>query len=584
MPRNRSRTNGRHALGKGLPCYPAAGCEEEDQRGIDAADFHLEVRRRSILQKFLAASLAIPVLVMVYMRTLIGGVGRRPILIAAAALAVTAGIAAAMTQPTPASGKLPSAPGVLEAAEFAPFIRTSESPSAEITITFPAAMNASSVERLLRVDPSAAIETSWDATETMLTIKPRTSWTAATIHTITVEAGALDANGRPLDHRVRAAFLTREAFAASISPTESVGAEALVTTHFRVEFAGVVDIASIALAIDPSVEGQIGPAADSSSESTVLEFVPTNPLAAGQAYSVSLAPGARDVEGGRIDAASVVIKTAAPPSVVRFRPVIGATSVGWSQNLSVRFTEPMDRASTEAAWSVTQDGKAVAGVTSWAENDTVLVFNPSAVLGYSQKVVMGLATTAASRIGLPLESATSAAFTTAPRPAPKPVTRTGGSGGSIGGSTWAAVEGYYLKLMNCTRTGGLVTSTGACSSPGGRSVAALWQDSGISSKVSRPYAKKLAVNNICSHYSGGTPGSRLSAAGYKNYVWAENLGCRSGNPYAAVLASHLYFQSERSYGGGHYVNLMNAAYDRVGIGVWVSGGRVRLVVDFYRPG
>ncbi len=31
------------------------------------------------------------------------------------------------------------------------------------------------------------------------------------------------------------------------------------------------------------------------------------------------------------------------------------------------------------------------------------------------------------------------------------------------------------------------------------------------------------------------------------------------------------------------MNLMNSAYDRVGIGVWVSGGRVRLVIDFYHP-
>ena len=28
---------------------------------------------------------------------------------------------------------------------------------------------------------------------------------------------------------------------------------------------------------------------------------------------------------------------------------------------------------------------------------------------------------------------------------------------------------------------------------------------------------------------------------------------------------------------------MNARYKPVGIGVWVSGGRVRLVVDFYAP-
>jgi uncharacterized protein YkwD len=137
--------------------------------------------------------------------------------------------------------------------------------------------------------------------------------------------------------------------------------------------------------------------------------------------------------------------------------------------------------------------------------------------------------------------------------------------------------------MNCTRTGGWVTSTGSCSSPGGRNVAALKLDAGISSKVSRPYAKKLAVNNLCTHFSGGNPGDRLRAAGYTSYIWAENIGCRSGNPYSAVLGSHLFFQDEKSTNGGHYVNLMNAKYHRVGIGVWVSGGRVRLVVDFYHP-
>ena len=137
--------------------------------------------------------------------------------------------------------------------------------------------------------------------------------------------------------------------------------------------------------------------------------------------------------------------------------------------------------------------------------------------------------------------------------------------------------------MNCTRTGGWVTSTGACSSPGGRSVAPLRLSSGISTKVSRPYAKKLATSNQCTHFSGGNPGDRLRAAGYTSYRWAENLGCRSGGAKSAVLGSHLFFQSEKSYNGGHYVNMMNAAYDRVGIGVWVSGGRVRLVVDFYHP-
>jgi uncharacterized protein YkwD len=340
---------------------------------------------------------------------------------------------------------------------------------------------------------------------------------------------------------------------------------------------------SVGLVTDPVIVGRIAIAATSTSDRPAFEFIPTALLPGGTTFTISLGVGVRDIDGGPVTAESMTIRTASAPSVVRFRPKTGATGVGWTQNLSVRFSEAMDRASTQAAWKATQGTAAVAGSFAWAEGDTVLVFNPTKSLGYSQKIVLSVAVGATSKAGLALASAASATFTTAPRPTPgtKP---TGGSGGGvIGSSTWSAVEAYYLKLMNCTRTGGIVTSTGACSSPGGRSVAALWQDAGITTKVSRPYAKKLAVNNLCTHFSGGNPGDRLKAAGFPSYVWAENLGCRSGDPYAAVLGSHLYFQSEASYSGGHYVNLMNAKYDRVGIGVWVSGGRVRLVVDFYHP-
>jgi uncharacterized protein YkwD len=148
------------------------------------------------------------------------------------------------------------------------------------------------------------------------------------------------------------------------------------------------------------------------------------------------------------------------------------------------------------------------------------------------------------------------------------------------------VERYYLGLLNCTRGGGIVTSSGACSSPGGSGLAPLVLDSGISDKVSRPYAKLLATTGVCSHFDGGTPGDRLRRAGYTSYRWGENLGCRSASSAtASVLGTHLYFQSERSWSpaGGHWVNMMNPTYTRVGIGVWVASGRVRLVIDFYRP-
>jgi uncharacterized protein YkwD len=179
------------------------------------------------------------------------------------------------------------------------------------------------------------------------------------------------------------------------------------------------------------------------------------------------------------------------------------------------------------------------------------------------------------------------AATPAPRPTPTPKPAPPSSGGdSTGSGPWVAAERYYLSLMNCTRGGGIVTSSGACSSPGGSGVAPLVLDSAISAAVSRPYAKMLAASGVCSHFDGGTPGDRLRRAGYTSYRWGENLGCLSASSAnASALGTQLYFQSEGSWSppGGHYVNMMNPAYDRVGIGVWISGGQIRIVIDFYHP-
>ncbi len=210
---------------------------------------------------------------------------------------------------------------------------------------------------------------------------------------------------------------------------------------------------------------------------------------------------------------------------------------------------------------------------------------------------MEVAGSALDRIGTPLSAGRSATFAVekkpAPRqPAPRPARQaSGGSssgsvristgGGSVGSGAWHAVETYYLKLMNCTRGGGWVTSGGNCSSPGGSGIAPLVLHAGISDRVARPYAKLLATRNICSHFANGNPGDRLRRAGYAG-DYRENLGCRAGSPYASVLGTHLFFQAEKPCGGYcHYANIMSRSMKYVGIGVWVYGGRVRLVVDFW---
>jgi len=152
---------------------------------------------------------------------------------------------------------------------------------------------------------------------------------------------------------------------------------------------------------------------------------------------------------------------------------------------------------------------------------------------------------------------------------------------------WYTVERYYLGLVNCTRTGGWVLSDGSCRSYGsGRYsayVAPIAYSFSLSDKVSRPYAKLLVVKALCTHTADGDPGYRLRRAGYTRWTWGENIGCRDGysSAKAAVLASHLKFQAERSTNGGHWRNIKNAKYHWIGIGIWRSGTRTRLVTDFY---
>jgi hypothetical protein len=155
-------------------------------------------------------------------------------------------------------------------------------------------------------------------------------------------------------------------------------------------------------------------------------------------------------------------------------------------------------------------------------------------------------------------------------------------------ATWLSAEVWYLSLVNCTRTGGWVQRDGTCRGYGSGRYSAyvrpLSRSVGISDHVSRPYARLLAVGNLCNHWYNGDPGYRLRLAGFVGSAWGENIGCRYGytSVRAAILASHLNFQAEKATGGGHWRNIKNSRFTSIGIGVWKYGTRVRLVTDFYR--
>lgn len=541
------------------------------------------------MRKLLIALLAVPVLA-----TLYGAMALRRSGFVRASVAIGLGAAIGLgvltfVRPSPTTATAPTAVVPLTAAAFRTTVGTGVELDAAATIGFSTPMERASVEAALAVTPSTAVELHWSSDDTLVTIVPVGHWAADTYHTITVQAGSLASTGRPLTTPVRTAFLTRGPASAVAAATEVLGKRVGLGTAFTIGFDRAIDPASLprSIRLEPAVPGRLTVEAATDGLPQVT-FTPLAALKANTRYKL-VVDGVRDEDGVPVAAYALAVKTAVAPEVVRFRPSARQEDVTRATDISVRFSRPMDRASAKKAFQVLADGKPVKGTITFAEKDTVAIFDPAKNFAYDTKVVVTVAATARSADGVALRKAEQIAFHTKLKPAPKPARQTSptstpvSSGGSTGGGSWASVERFYLGLMNCTRTGGLVTTGGNCSSPGGRNVAPLKLDSGISSKVARPYAKKLAVGNDCSHFMGGNPGDRLRRAGYTSYRWAENLGCRSGNPRSAVLGSHLYFQSEKSYLGGHYVNMMNSQYDRAGIGVWVYSGRVRLVVDFYHP-
>ena len=366
-------------------------------------------------------------------------------------------------------------------------------------------------------------------------------------------------------------------------------------TGFTVTFDSAVatPAADALLSISPAVSGTLADVSTTSS-GTSLTFQPATPLAAGTHYTVALQPGIVDTDGSNVVMPEPLrITTAIPPKVVRFRPLNGTTAVA-DEPAPLRPLHPGDGSDGNRGGIPGDDrdegpggqdhlGGEEHGPRVHSEQppgqgqrrdddrlDGGALGERRGPFDRPERLVQD------RRGGRPGVEVDEPAEEQAQR-------RRRRGGGSAGSGAWHAVEVYYLGLMNCTRGGGWVLSSGKCSSPGGSGVKPLILNAGISNKVSRPYAKLLATKNICTHFYGGNPGDRLHAAGYPG-DYRENIGCRAAsNPYASVLGTHLFFQDEKPCSDYcHWANIMDPRVNEVGIGIWVIGDRVRLVVDFWK--
>ncbi len=160
-------------------------------------------------------------------------------------------------------------------------------------------------------------------------------------------------------------------------------------------------------------------------------------------YLAAGKPGNTDAGGTRDTVA---------PSVTSVSPGAAATGVATTTDVSVTFSEPMDTASSQAAFSLVRssDAARVAGAFSW--DGTTMRFRPSAALAHGTSYTATVDRRATDLAGNPLPAESTSTFTTIRRvvATPAATTRQTGAVRSGGAAQLNADDNAYYQLNSTT--------------------------------------------------------------------------------------------------------------------------------------
>ncbi|MGC9520604.1 MAG: Ig-like domain-containing protein [Anaerolineae bacterium] len=140
-------------------------------------------------------------------------------------------------------------------------------------------------------------------------------------------------------------------------------------------------------------------------------------LSAGQVYDVTLGDGVISVDGASMSEPFAWSFVTARPQVVEVEPSPDTRGVALDAAVSVRFSTPMDQATTGSGFTLTsEEGQTVAGTITWRDNGAQLVFTATErlMLGTVYHVRLGARARAAT--SAPLEGAVAWAFETVSYP------------------------------------------------------------------------------------------------------------------------------------------------------------------------
>ncbi len=255
-----------------------------------------------------------------------------------------------------------------------------------ITLSFNQPVNCDTANAAFSITPDVAGSVSCDEAQSTVTFTPSADYARATPYTVMVSTGLRAKSGGAL-LEAYTLELNGQGYleVTDVLPRDAsseIATNAAITVIFNRPVVPLVSAEEAAALPSPIT---ITPAAAGKGEwlnTSIYVFRPDPALAGGTQYTVMVNADVAAQDGATLDKPfSWSFKTVSP-AVIEFIPTLPAINMPLTGTVQIRFNQPMNRASVEAAFSVTAQGatEPTKGTFEWAEDGAGFMFKPESLL------------------------------------------------------------------------------------------------------------------------------------------------------------------------------------------------------------
>jgi len=314
--------------------------------------------------------------------------------------------------PTPTPPPVPLHPAIVE---VSPLPGTEMSSQLRWTLVFSEAMNRASVESALAIEPATAGKFDWtdDLTVTFIPDQPLD---ALSDYQITLGTGAQTQAGLNLVEEWSALY--PGAIALRVTDwlpkpdMDEVASDTAIVATFNAPVVALGEDANpslVGFSIDPPVAGR----GEWLNSSTYI-YYPENGLPGGKTFTVTVNPDLKSTQGTALTAGvNQWVFHTTMPKVLEYSPT--REEIWLDDVIQVTFNEPMDQASLEQGWTLTDgSGNVITGAFKWEDKNRKVTFTPTNLLQRNAVLTLNIPGQTKSQGGTPLGQDFSVPFFTVP--------------------------------------------------------------------------------------------------------------------------------------------------------------------------